>query len=58
MYKIKLDEHGLKTFIKENETSVISFGEWIDNTDYQAYLEWLADGNVPTPADESENQTT
>jgi hypothetical protein len=22
------------------------------NTDYQAYLEWLAEGNVPTPADE------
>jgi hypothetical protein len=23
-----------------------------DNTDYQAYLAWLAEGNVPTPADE------
>ena len=22
------------------------------NTDYQAYLAWLADGNVPTPADQ------
>jgi hypothetical protein len=21
------------------------------NTDYQAYLAWLAEGNVPTPAD-------
>ena len=22
------------------------------NTDYQAYLVWLAEGNVPTPADQ------
>jgi len=28
----------------------IPFAE--DNTDYQAYLAWVAEGNVPTPADE------
>ena len=23
-----------------------------DNTDYQAYLKWVSEGGVPTPADE------
>jgi len=23
-----------------------------DNTDYQAYLKWVSEGNTPTPADE------
>ena len=26
------------------------------NTDYQAYLQWLAEGNEPLPADEPEGQ--
>jgi hypothetical protein len=24
-----------------------------DNTDYQAYLKWVSEGGVPTPADEA-----
>jgi hypothetical protein len=26
------------------------------NTDYQAYLEWIAEGNEPLPADEPETE--
>ena len=28
------------------------------NTDYQAYLKWLADGNQPLPADEPTEATS
>lgn len=42
-----------KVIIKQNEDgSVVSFGEWPDNTDYQQYLKWLDEGNTPLPADE------
>ena len=28
-----------------------SFGEYPDNTDYQAYLKWVAEGNTPESAE-------
>lgn len=49
-------------FTKQNATSCISKLEDrvqvcvipcdADNTDYQAYLKWVAEGGVPIPADE------
>ena len=39
------------TVVQNLETkSYIPFD--LDNTDYQAYLKWVAEGNTPLPADE------
>ena len=37
--------------IEENQRVCIPFDS--NNTDYQAYLKWLAAGNTPEPADEA-----
>ncbi len=55
MYKIKNSQmYGTETIviIRENDDgSVTSFGEYEGNTDYQEYLKWLNEGNIPLPAD-------
>ncbi len=52
-YKLTLDP-----ITKQDGNMVFcSDGIWIPkdpaNTDYQAYLAWVAEGNVPTPAEEN-----
>jgi hypothetical protein len=51
MYKLILDADTNKPCAVQNGNSFIPFAE--ANTDYQAYLKWLEEGNTPEPADES-----
>ena len=55
MYKLYKNSFGQDNIMRFNaDGSTTSFGQIPDNTDYQEYLKWLADGNVPTPADQPE----
>ena len=50
-YKLLTDPltNSIQSVLRDNKTHV-PFDE--NNTSYQAYLEWLAEGNEPLPADE------
>ena len=54
MYKLETstsDSNILRSSVRRlSDMASIPFDP--DNTDYQAYLAWLAEGNTPTPADE------
>lgn len=51
MYKLRKNVFGEVDMVERlSDGGLIPFSS--QNTDYQAYLEWLAEGNVPTPADE------
>ena len=50
MYKLKQNfTGGLDFVIRTTDGAVIPFD--LDNTDYQAYLAWVAEGNEPLPAE-------
>jgi len=53
MYKLfKSERTGeVVTVIRLEDIAYIPFDP--ANTDYQAYLQWLAEGNEPEPADEA-----
>lgn len=59
MYKLKKDPaSGIVGVVQKQEGKMLySIPFDPDNTDYQAFLAWLAEGNTPldanTPADES-----
>jgi len=53
MYKLLNDDEGNAVAVLRtgtNSWTTIPFDP--ANTDYQEYLEWLAEGNEPEPADE------
>jgi hypothetical protein len=51
MYKLSPLFKGEQTsVIRTNDGACIPFDA--DNTDYQAYLKWVAEGNTPLPAGE------
>jgi hypothetical protein len=52
MYKLYLNGRTNEPCMVQriNDNAFIPFA--IDNTDYQEYLKWVAEGGVPLPADE------
>jgi hypothetical protein len=50
MYKLRNLPFGGQDVKRLSDNTFIPFDP--ANTDYQAYLAWLAEGNVPTPADQ------
>jgi hypothetical protein len=51
MYKLQKNQYGAVSSVSRlSDNASIPFNE--ANTDYQAYLKWVAEGNTPLPADE------
>ena len=52
MYKLVEYSTANPTVLRLSDNTCIPFNP--DNTDYQAYLKWLEEGNTPLPADTQE----
>ena len=52
MYKLYTSKLGSQFVIRLSDNICIPFDP--ANTDYQAYLKWLEEGNTPEPADEGQ----
>ena len=50
MYKLWKSVMGKEAIIRTSDGACIPLDP--DNTDYQQYLAWVAEGNTPLPADE------
>jgi hypothetical protein len=50
MYKLVNLYGSLATIIRLSDNASIPIDP--DNTDYQAYLKWVSEGNTPLPAEE------
>jgi hypothetical protein len=52
LYKNQRSEEITSVFKTDDDGKILSIPFDPDNTDYQAYLKWLEEGNTPLPADE------
>ena len=52
MYKLNNLPFGGQSVTRLSDNAFIPFDP--DNTDYQAYLRWLEEGNTPLPAEENQ----
>jgi hypothetical protein len=54
-YKLHKNSEGVADSVSTTTESgmYISIPFALDNTDYQEYLKWLAEGNTPTPSEEN-----